>query len=126
MKLPSKQYDMPDWTTGTPALRYQSCGTCDSVWYFVRTFCPRCGTRPPVTHAATGRGVVYAATVVHRAPSQRLSAHVPYTLLLVDAAEGFRLMAHGSAGLAIGDPVQVAFRPFCDALVPHFTKDSRP
>ena len=37
-----------------------------------------------------------------------------------DAAEGFRMMAHGDNDLAIGDRVTVRFKPFAGRLVPHF------
>jgi hypothetical protein len=42
--------------------------------------------------------------------------------VLVDAAEGFRLMAHGDNDLAIGDEVIASYRPFAGKLVPYFEK----
>jgi hypothetical protein len=52
-----------------------------------------------------------------------LRPHAPYTILLVDAAEGYRLMAHGEGDLAIGDPVTAHFAPFGEGLIPVFRKD---
>ena len=114
--------DLSDWTQGKPQIHYQVCAACSSSWYFARSFCPACGVPAPLRQVATGLGTVYAATVVHRAPSPGLAMYTPYTLLLVDAAEGFRLMAHGDAGLTIGDWVQASFRAFGHAFVPHFLK----
>ena len=111
-----------DWTRGCARIQYQLCAACDARWYFSRGFCPTCGNQSPVRHVASGLGTVYAATVVHRAPSPALAVHAPYTLVLVDADEGFRLMAHGEPGLTIGDGVQVSFRPFGDLHVPYFTQ----
>ncbi len=109
-----------DWTQGQAALRYQQCEACEAIWYFNRDFCPQCGSRQVRACMASGRGMVHAVSVVRRAPSRDLQDQVPYTLVLVDAQEGFRLMAHGDAGLTIGDAVQVEFRRFAGSLIPHF------
>jgi len=45
-----------------------------------------------------------------------------YNIVLVDTAEGFRMMAHGDLELAIGDPVSARFVPFAGRLVPYFEK----
>ena len=47
---------------------------------------------------------------------------MPYNILLVDTAEGFRMMAHGGNGLAIGDKVTVRYEQFAGRLVPYFEK----
>ena len=86
-------------------IRYQKCGGCGHVWYFARTFCPRCGSTDVAMLAASGRGVVHAVTIVDRAPTPEMKALAPYTRVMVDAEEGFRLMAHGEPGLAIDDAV---------------------
>ena len=111
-----------DWTTGRPAISYQVCRACRQVWSFRRSFCPACGSTANDAHAATGRGTVYAATTVNRAPSEALRALAPYHILIVEAEEGFRLMAHGAEGLAIGEPVEARFDPFGDLLIPFFDR----
>ena len=114
-----------DWTRGERGIRYQHCPACRHVWTFARSFCPRCGAAPPEDRAASGRGTVAACTVVARAPTTALAAHAPYAVLLVDAKEGFRLMAHGDAALHIGEAVQADYRLFGGALVPHFIATTR-
>jgi hypothetical protein len=47
---------------------------------------------------------------------------LPYNILLVDCAEGFRMMAHGEKDLAIGDDVTARFEEFAGRLVPYFVK----
>jgi uncharacterized OB-fold protein len=111
-----------DWTSGRAAISYQVCRPCRHVWYFRRSFCPACGSTEIGTHDATGRGTVYAATTVNRAPSEALRALAPYRILIVEAEEGFRLMAHGAAGLAIGEPVVARFERFGDLLIPFFDR----
>ena len=102
-----------DWTRGEPGIAYQSCPACGAAWAFRRAFCPRCGNGAPEARQASGRGTVHAVTLVARAPDEALRAHAPYALLLVDAEEGFRLMAHGEPGLA----------KFGGRLVPRFVRD---
>lgn len=111
-----------DWTKGRPGLAFQACRPCGHRWLFARSFCPKCGSMDVETHPASGRGTVHAATLVTRAPSEELRAHTPYCIVLVDAEEGFRLMAHATPGIAIGDQVTATFRPFGPGLVPYFER----
>jgi hypothetical protein len=46
----------------------------------------------------------------------------PYRIVLVDAEEGFRMMAHGAHDLAIGDAVIARFQLFGSVLVPFFER----
>ncbi|MGD9945667.1 MAG: Zn-ribbon domain-containing OB-fold protein [Burkholderiaceae bacterium] len=111
-----------DWTVGEPAIVFQHCAVCAHRWYFARSFCPRCGADEPATERAEGSGVVHAITTVQRAPTDSLRAALPYTVALVDCNEGFRMLAHAEAGLAVGDPVQAGFRTFDGGLVPFFRR----
>lgn len=111
-----------DWTAGERAIGFQQCGACKSVWYVRRQFCPSCGMPEPVSRTASGRGKVYAETLVHRAPVAEAKGDVPYKIVLVDADEGFRMMGHGDRSLTIGDRVDAQFKPFLDGLMPFFVK----
>ncbi len=113
---------LPDWTSGEAAIVYQSCGSCGGVQYFRRSFCVRCGKADPVERRASGKGRIYATSLVCRAASPETRAHVPYNIVLVDASEGFRMMAHGDRDLAIGDEVTARFVSFAGRLVPCFEK----
>ena len=111
-----------DWTTGEEAIVYQSCVACSGVQYFHRRFCVKCGAADPADRRASGEGTVYATSLVARAATPDTRAHVPYNIILVDTAEGFRMMAHGDNDLAIGDRVTARFAPFAGRLVPYFEK----
>jgi uncharacterized OB-fold protein len=111
-----------DWTAGAEAIVYQSCAACGGLQYFRRSFCAVCGAADPVEKRASGAGTVYATSLVCRAATPETRAHVPYNIVLVDTAEGFRMMAHGDHDLAIGDHVTVRFVPFAGRLVPYFAK----
>ncbi len=94
-----------DWTKGEAAILYQACGSTELA-----------------EKRASGEGTVYATSLVCRAATPETRAHVPYNIVLVDAVEGFRMMAHGEKGLAIGDKVRAGFVPFAGRLVPYFEK----
>ena len=111
-----------DWTKGAEAIVYQSCTACGARQYFRRSFCAACGAPDPVDKHASGDGVVYATSLVVRAATPEARAHVPYNIVLVDTAEGFRVMAHGDNDLKIGDRVSAQYRRFTDRLVPYFTR----
>jgi uncharacterized OB-fold protein len=111
-----------DWTTGTEAISYQSCAACNAIQYFRRTFCAACGTPDPVTKIAGGQGTVYATSLVLRAATPEARAHVPYNIVLVDTAEGFRMMAHGANDLVTGDKVTARYAQFTGRLVPFFER----
>jgi uncharacterized OB-fold protein len=111
-----------DWTTGTEAIGYQACNACQSIQYFRRSFCAACGAPDPADHVASGQGIVYATSLVLRAATPEARAHVPYNIVLVDTAEGFRMMAHGAHDLVIGDKVTARFARFADRLVPYFER----
>jgi uncharacterized OB-fold protein len=111
-----------DWTSGIEAIVYQCCANCRNVQYFRRGFCAACGEADLIEKRASGEGTVYAASLVCRAATPETRAHVPYNILLVDTAEGFRMMAHGDNDLAIGDKVKARFMPFAGGLVPYFDR----
>lgn len=109
-----------DWTRGGAGIAYQNCVSCQAVWYFQREFCPVCGAGDPVIRQASRAGTVHARTRVTRAPNEELRAHTPYLIVLVDAEEGFRLMAHGDPTLEIGDRVHARFVDLAGRKIPYF------
>jgi len=115
-----------DWTTGEAAIVYQRCGACGAMQYFHRGFCASCGATELTELRASGEGTVYATSLVCRAATPETKAHLPYNIVLVDTAEGFRMMAHGDHDLAIGDRVSARFVQFAGRLVPCFAKASQP
>ena len=88
----------------------------------MRSFCAACGAENLTEQRASGAGTVYATSLVCRAATPETRAHVPYNIILVDTAEGFRMMAHGDNDLAIGDKVTARYQPFAGRLVPYFAK----
>ena len=111
-----------DWTRGAEVIRYQLCRICGAMQYFRRNFCAACGATDLTENQASGEGMVYATSLVERAATPETRAHVPYNIVLIDTAEGFRMMAHGESDLAIGDHVTARFVQFAGRIVPYFEK----
>lgn len=70
---------------------------------------PETGRSDPLEwRDSSGRGTVYALTVVHRRNEE------PFVLALVDLEEGFRMMSRidvvDQTSVGIGQPVEVRFR----------------
>lgn len=86
-------------------LRYQCCAACGAPQVLTRYVCGRCDGILFDWRVSRGEGTVFAVTVVARAPAEEFRALAPYTLVLVDLDEGFRLMGHAVSGAAIGDRV---------------------
>src|SRR5689334_14892213 len=118
------QGSLSDWTSGDEAIVYQQCGSCGTSQYFRRAFCAACGSAEITDRHATGKGTVYATSLVCRAATEETRAHVPYNIVLDDTVEGFRMMAHGEANLAIGDSVTARFERFVGGVVPYFEKEA--
>ena len=103
-------------------LRYQRCGACSALQPYPRAYCLHCGAAGPDWLAGRGRGTVYAATRVERAPTDEFRALAPYVIVLVDLDEGYRMMAHGAPGLGIGERVRVHFFEHCGRHLPRFQR----
>jgi uncharacterized OB-fold protein len=110
-----------DWIRGGDKLLFQRCSACRHTFYFHRSFCPACGDASPVTLPSKGQGTVHARTLVQRAPSEEFRAIVPYCIVLVDMAEGFRVMAHADPSLAIGDAAMCRIDIIAGRALPFFT-----
>ena len=120
--MTSTQAEVLDWTRGGEGIAYQVCLGCAKLWYFHRTFCPRCGRQDPDDRQSGGTGTVHAVTLVTRAPGDELRPYAPYLIVLVDTDEGFRLMAHGDKSLRIGDRVRARFVTLAGRLMPYFER----
>ncbi|WP_372345719.1 Zn-ribbon domain-containing OB-fold protein [Streptomyces sp. KL116D] len=68
-------------------LRFQHCADCDTAVFYPRVLCPHCGSESLAWRTSSGRGAVYATTVLHRRGTD------PYNVALVDVDEGFRMMS---------------------------------
>lgn len=98
-------------------LAYQECTACGGSIFPPRVLCPHCGSGILRWQVSAGWGRVYSlSTITPR-------GHEPYTVALIDLAEGYRMMStvSGPGEVAIGDPVQVSFTTADGKPLPIFT-----
>lgn len=93
----------------TDFLRFALCPGCGHGQASRAPHCERCGHRPLERGTSAGCGTILTFTTVYRAPSAAFRQQVPYTLVLVDMDEGFRLLMtlHGTQEPTIGQRVRV-------------------
>nr|WP_231755510.1 OB-fold domain-containing protein [Bordetella sp. N] len=69
--------------------RIQRCAACHEHVFYPRMLCPHCGSARLDWTRASGDGVVYACSVVKGKPG----TGTDYNIVLVDLAEGVRMMS---------------------------------
>jgi uncharacterized OB-fold protein len=118
----------PFWdATREQRLLVQWCQACDAGIYWPRAACPRCLTDDSVRwRESTGRGTVYAASVLHQPGNPMMADRVPYVLALVDLDEGIRMATNvvgcEPADVAVGMAVRVDWEALSDGRhLPVFT-----
>jgi uncharacterized protein len=88
--------------------RCDACG--ETIWY-PRAFCPSCSGREVKWIEATGDGLVYSYTVVHKGIGP-YADHAPYVVAYVELDEGPRVLTNivgPTEGLAVGSRVAAVF-----------------
>ena len=88
------------------------CADCGQVLLPPRPACYACGSRAVEVEPQSRDGRVFSYTEVHT-PPPAFADDAPYTVAVVELAEGGRLlgrMAADYADVAIGDPVELTVR----------------
>ena len=106
-------------------LLLQHCLACGHIQYYQQGLCRECGSDRLEHRAASGRGRVYSYSVVHRAPRPAFKTDTPYAVLLVELAEGPRMISSlvdgDHAAVAIGMAVEIVFDAVTDQVtLPRF------
>ncbi|KUH64594.1 DNA-binding protein [Mycolicibacterium novocastrense] len=106
----------PFWAaTEKHRLVMQRCEACRRLTWYPRHVCPHCGGLALQWEQLSGQGVVHAVSVHHRAAHPAFADRVPYSVVLVDLAEGARIMSNVfGPSPAVGDEVFVAWLPLDD------------
>ena len=109
---PETEVSRPFWE-GCKAgeLRMQHCSSCDRFQFYPRIVCSDCGSKELEWLPVPGRGVIASFTVVRRGISRAYDA--PYVVVLIDLAEGVRMMSSlvgaEAESVSVGAAVQVEF-----------------
>ena len=94
------------------------CAACGHSFFTPQIACPRCLSEDWAYQPSSGRGVVYSATVVHRAPFPGMET--PYQVAIVDLEEEWSMLTNivgAAAPTPIGRPVEVTWLPLTDEIV---------
>ena len=101
-------------------LLLQRCSACREVRYWDRPMCARCNAFEAEVFKACGQGTVWSYTTTHHAFHPAWKDAAPYTVVVVELAEGPRMtsiLAEAGGELRIGRNVEVIF----DDVTPEVT-----
>jgi uncharacterized OB-fold protein len=107
-------------------LTFQKCSKCGYVRYPVGPLCPECRTFEHEWLESSGRGEIYSYTIVRQQTHPAFPA--PYTVALVELAEGPRLIAQlradDGATWDIGSRVHLQWEDHPHQSLPVFVLDA--
>jgi uncharacterized protein len=108
-------------------LLLQHCQDCGHVQYYQQQMCPKCNGERLIHRAASGLATVHSFSVVYRAPGPAFKDDVPYAVLLVELAEGARMISTYIGGpvedVTFDMPVELVFEKASDEItLPRFRK----
>ncbi len=106
-------------------LLLQYCDQCQHHQFYPRLYCMQCGFTKPRWVEASGRGVIYSYTIIHRNKSPEFMQNTPYNVAIVQLEEGPRMMSNivdtPAEDLRIGLSVTIIFDPVTvEISVPRF------
>ena len=109
-------------------LVFQRCAACRHAWLPPRTECPRCLSRESSWEAASGKGKLVSWVVYHHGYHPYFAARLPYTVAVVELAEGPRLISGlvtTGRPLAIDLPLTLAIEREAGVALPRFRPAER-
>ncbi|KPJ49922.1 transcriptional regulator [candidate division TA06 bacterium DG_26] len=98
-------------------LEASKCKQCGVISFPPRAVCPECKSRDFDLHKLSETGKIVTYSVIH-VPPREFSGHTPYTVAIIELADGVRLTAQVADAspdeVAIGKPVRLVFRRLFD------------
>jgi len=122
--LPNPQPEWDSYWEKTKAheLWLMRCNDCGSTYFYPRAICPHCFSRNTGWVQSSGRGTLYAFSIVHRPPHPAFADVVPYVAAYVELEGGARLPTNlvgvepDPAKVRIGMAVEVVFDDVSDKI----------
>lgn len=116
---PESPATAPFWdATRRQRLMIQWCRKCDRPIHYPREACPSCLGDDLEFRPVSGRGTVYAASMMPKPANPLMAGREPYVVALIDLAEGVRMMSNvvglQPAEVAPGLAVKVTWEPLSD------------
>lgn len=103
--------------TAEGRLVVQKCASCGYLRWPPGPVCNECQSREFAWTPMSGRGVIETYATYHRALDSRFKEDVPYTIGMIELAEGPRILGRITDELdrvAIGKPVRATFEKLRD------------
>ena len=106
----------------THELWLMRCDDCGTMYFYPRPICPQCFSRKTGWIQSSGRGTLYAFSIVHRPPIPAFEDLAPYVAALVELEGGARMPTNlvdvdpDPATIRIGMPVEVVFEDASDTI----------
>ncbi len=99
--------------------KFQKCDNCNTSIFYPRVVCPSCMSEKLSWKEASGKGEIYSYTVVYKAINPAFKEDLPYTVGLIDLAEGIRVMGNiigtdDPESLKVGQAVKIEFSKVTD------------
>lgn len=108
----------PFWSAlAEDRLEVPVCDACGHHIWYPRGWCPICQADAVTWTALSGRGTVYARTILHKAMGA-WGAAAPFVIAYVELDEGPRILTNvvtdDPASVVVGTPVEATFVPVDD------------
>ncbi len=89
------EFTSPFWeATKRGELVLPRCRTCSDVFFYPREVCPNCLSSDLEWVAASGKGRVYAYTIVHQPANPAFREETPYVYAMIQLDEGPRMVSN--------------------------------
>lgn len=113
--------ELPFWEGAKKrTLQLQRCNQCEKPWYPIGPTCPHCFSTDFRWDVMSGKGVVHAKVVYHKAWTKWFEDKVPYAVVQVQLAEGPRLTTNvlecDVREVRIGMPVEVTYQDITEEI----------
>lgn len=98
------------------------CKDCTEAYFYPRPICPKCFSRNTEWFQSSGRGTLYAFSIVHRGPTPAFAPYAPYIVAYVELEGGVRLPTNlvdvepDPEKVKIGMPLEVTFEEASDTI----------
>lgn len=107
-------------------LRIPKCNACGNVWFYPTPRCTKCLAPAGDWIVSSGDATLYSWTAVYRPVVEAVSKTLPYLVVVVEMAEGVRMMANLEGAkeeeLRDGMPLRVGFKELpSGAVMPYFS-----
>lgn len=104
-------------------LMFQRCDDCHAAVFPPRAHCPACWGTSLQWRESSGHGIVASVVVVHRPGHPAFASLAPFTLVLVDLEERFRMLSRlvdTDDDISVGTDVQVQWEESGEVTLPLF------